>query len=321
MQQNFKTQKTVSRGFTLVELLVVIAIIGMLMGLLLPAVQQAREAARQMSCSNNLHQLSLALNNHLASLKYFPSGGVSGYQYVGDADKTLQEQRSSWTYAIMPYMEQQALHDSNISTRIKTVVPMFYCPSRRAPKLYLSLARTMYARLPDGTEQSATLGTQAPKTDYAGNSGAHTSNCCYESGWRTNTSVADMVTQYGPVIHSESAVSQADITDGMSCTILAGEKYLQTSIYTGQKTTTDGGDDDCHFSGRNHDNARIPYGGTLYQDRTSWGNDHAFGSTHTGNAYMSYCDGHVSSLSYSMSSDVLKNLCNRSDGNVINETY
>lgn len=202
MQQNFKTQKTVSRGFTLVELLVVIAIIGMLMGLLLPAVQQAREAARQMSCSNNLHQLSLALNNHLASLKYFPSGGVSGYQYVGDADKTLQEQRSSWTYAIMPYMEQQALHDSNISTRIKTVVPTFYCPSRRAPKLYLSLARTMYARLPDGTEQSATLGTQAPKTDYAGNSGAHTSNCCYESGWRTNTSVADMVTQYGPVIHS-----------------------------------------------------------------------------------------------------------------------
>lgn len=308
-------------GFTLVELLVVIAIIGMLMGLLLPAVQQAREAARQLSCSNNLHQVSLALSNHMATLKYFPSGGVHGYQYVGDADRTLQEQRSTWTYAITPYMELQALHDSKISDRIKTIIPMLYCPSRRPPKMYMSLARGMEARLPDGTSQTATLGSTAPKTDYAGNAGSHPNNCCFDANWRNDAAISKQVDEYGPVIHSESSVSQADITDGMSNTFLVGEKYLNTSIYTGKSSSTDGGDDDCHFSGRNHDNARIAYGGRLYQDRDGFGNDQAFGSTHAGNAFFSFCDAHVSAISYSINTSVLADLCNRSDGDVINGTY
>lgn len=116
-------------GFTLVELLVVIAIIGVLVGLLLPAVQAAREAARRMSCSNNLKQVSLAMHNYHGSFNQFPSGGL----YRTD------EPSSSWSFQarILPYLEQSGLTDlidwtlpygaqANVA-RVR--VPTYLCPS------------------------------------------------------------------------------------------------------------------------------------------------------------------------------------------------
>src|SRR5947207_3585508 len=87
-----------TRGFTLVELLVVIAIIGVLVALLLPAVQAAREAARRSQCSNNLKQLSLALHNYEAVHNTFPPAGIDSNQM-------------SWTVLLLPFFEQQALYD------------------------------------------------------------------------------------------------------------------------------------------------------------------------------------------------------------------
>lgn len=99
---------TNSRGFTLVELLVVIAIIGVLVGLLLPAVQAAREAARRMSCSNNLRQLGLALQNYHAAYNKFPPGGTGS----GDSDTgVVNQRRLSANVGILPFMEQQGLYD------------------------------------------------------------------------------------------------------------------------------------------------------------------------------------------------------------------
>ncbi|MFI4874154.1 MAG: DUF1559 domain-containing protein, partial [Blastopirellula sp. JB062] len=93
------------KAFTLVELLVVIAIIGVLIALLLPAVQQAREAARRMSCSNNMKQLGLAMHNYHDTYKTFPSG------FIGDLPDMSTHRRTCWMQAILPFIEQNGLYD------------------------------------------------------------------------------------------------------------------------------------------------------------------------------------------------------------------
>ena len=102
-------------GFTLVELLVVITIIGILIALLLPAVQAAREAARRLQCQNNLKQLALGCLNHEQSQGYLPAAGCGKpmpWLWVGDPDEGFgKQQHGGWFYNILPFIEQQALHD------------------------------------------------------------------------------------------------------------------------------------------------------------------------------------------------------------------
>ena len=133
-----------ARGFTLVELLVVIAIIGVLVALLLPAVQAAREASRRTACSNNLKQIGLAIANYQLSNKLYPPSSSDSLKNALDFSiDDVGERRHSWASYILPHLEQMPLADS-INRSIHaltgqnekvaaTVVPMYRCPTYTGP--------------------------------------------------------------------------------------------------------------------------------------------------------------------------------------------
>lgn len=129
-------------GFTLVELLVVIAIIGILVALLLPAVQAAREAARRMQCQNQMKQFSLAAQNHVNTYGFWPTGGMQPGVRIEDYASGGQpfaapKQGLSWAFQLLPYLEEGAI--TGIATHeelSRTPVNLYYCPSRRGPTQY-----------------------------------------------------------------------------------------------------------------------------------------------------------------------------------------
>lgn len=156
-------QKVRMVGFTLVELLVVIAIIGILVALLLPAIQAAREAGRRTACANQMRQMSLALQNHESSRKIFPSGGVEPWPYIedyaaGGKPFAAPKQGLSWAFQILPYLEQDAVHNLVDSNQLNnTRVDLYVCPSRRGPTQHSETGRWLmdYAALVGSPPRSA----------------------------------------------------------------------------------------------------------------------------------------------------------------------
>ena len=170
---------TGSRGFTLVELLVVITIIGILIALLLPAVQAAREAARMTQCRNNAKQLAIGCLNHESTTKRLPTDGW-GTWWTGDADLgTGQHQPGGWLYNVLPYIEQQVMHDmgaglptaqKNAANFQRYSIPLavFYCPTRRPTLAYPWLpANYQHPVINCSPNQPVVVG----RSDYAINGG------------------------------------------------------------------------------------------------------------------------------------------------------
>ena len=310
------------RGFTLVELLVVIAIIGMLVGLLLPAVQQAREAARQMQCSNNLKQMGIASLNHESTTRSLPSGGWDGY-WVGDADQGFgAAQPGGWAYSLLPFMEQNALWQLGMNgtvetdqtqkdgakTRAETVVGVFNCPSRRAAKTYPYVLSAVLI--------NTAACTMTGKIDYAGNGGDTTNGNWNSAGYGTSpNTIAKGKSQLKSITCSgvtffKSIVSFGEIRDGSSNTYLIGEKYLNPTAY---ETGKDGGDDIVVCCGNDEDIIRS--GNTQpAQDRIGAANHTSFGSCHAGSFGMAMCDGSTQRISYSIDLEINRYLANKADG-------
>jgi prepilin-type N-terminal cleavage/methylation domain-containing protein len=126
-----------SRGFTLVELLVVIAIIGVLVALLLPAIQAARESARRSECQNNLRQIGVAIHNHVDSYGVFPTGGSGTYPkienyLVNGKPFGPEKQGLGWAYQIVAYLDEGSLQGILKQAQLQgAVIPVYACPSRR----------------------------------------------------------------------------------------------------------------------------------------------------------------------------------------------
>src|SRR5215210_6132450 len=162
-------------AFTLVELLVVIAIIGILVALLLPAIQAARESARRSQCINNLKQLGIACHLLVDTYGYFPSGGWSDH-WVGCPDQGAgRNQPGSWAYSLLPFIEETARADvgkgfkcgdpssrAAIGNMVAVNVPIFNCPTRRAAQPYPWTNQNRINFDPPAL---------AGKSDYAGNMG------------------------------------------------------------------------------------------------------------------------------------------------------
>jgi prepilin-type N-terminal cleavage/methylation domain-containing protein/prepilin-type processing-associated H-X9-DG protein len=180
-----------ARGFTLVELLVVITIIGILTTLLLPAVNAARESGRETQCKNNLRQLAMGFQSHATSFGYYPSGGW-GWGWFGDPTRgSGVDQPGGWVYNVLPYIDQQPLHDLQLgksqqqigpaaAAMLTTPLSVIICPSRRPVQLYPTWINS--ANMYCNASLNSSTGAVPPnvaKTDYAANAG---DNAVWNSG-------------------------------------------------------------------------------------------------------------------------------------------
>ncbi|NOZ40124.1 MAG: DUF1559 domain-containing protein [Planctomycetes bacterium] len=337
-----------SLGFTLVELLVVIAIIGVLVALLLPAVQAAREAARRNTCKNNLKQLGLGWMNHHSTVGHFPTGGW-GADWAGDADRGFGvEQPGGWGYNVLPFIEQQALHNRSsdgkkdeitqqqrVGTAFTITHPLdaYTCPSRRP-------GETTFLGGSGGTPNNSAPVETGGRNDYAANSGAWNTGLgsgpnsfrAYVAGrWRGSwgTVGATGLLRDGPVTvggiryeeidgvsFTRSKIALKHVSDGSSNTYMVGEKSIDSRYYL---TGEDGGDNEFWTNGYDKDNFRRGNVGPFVDqdfDASNIGGAHtvSFGSVHPTAWHAAFCDGSVHSLTYEIDKDVHRCLASRNDG-------
>ena len=343
-------------GFTLVELMVVIAITSVLVALLLPALQSARESARKVECKNNIKQLALACHNHHDVHGHFPTGGW-GWYWVGDADRGFgRDQPGGWIFNLLPYFEQYTLYGQSSDGRpdvltreqrvgaaeiTQTPLSIINCPSRRTNSLFPMTAN-------EGGELgyfNSITPHRAGRSDYAINSGDTYTEWpdgklgqgpkSYDDArlWSANHywgGEQSVFFRYCPadqtmtgISFERSTIATHHVEDGLSNTYLLGEKHIPAEHY---ESGLDSGDNETWCTGFNNDNYRRT--GRLLNGEIrellptpDWAaiEDRfgSFGSAHPTGWNVSFCDGSVHTMAYDIDWHVHRDFGNRMDGNTL----
>ncbi|MDR3109561.1 MAG: DUF1559 domain-containing protein, partial [Planctomycetaceae bacterium] len=305
------------KAFTLVELLVVIAIIGVLIALLLPAVQAAREAARRMQCSNNLKQLGLAMHNYHDVHNALPAAWF-GYD-AQNRPAPLGNPGWSWGTAILPFAEQSNVQnnlvhynlpitaDENEQAR-KTVLKLFRCPSDSSPSNRTFTIEEFEEQ--HGHEHEESEGEEGEfhemkfaLANYIVNFGTFDS----DEAEQFAEDNPHTIFKTDGVFYHNSCLNLAAITDGLSNTLFIGERTSNVGLQTWVGMPPDDGCFPALLVGSTNDAEGKPLG-------KKNGSPHGFSSEHPGGANFTFGDGSVRFLSETLDVNLLKALSTRGGG-------
>jgi prepilin-type processing-associated H-X9-DG protein len=286
---------------TLIELLVVFGIISLLTALLLPAVQQAREAAQQTQCKNNLRQIGIALHSYHDAHQALPMGSTSGVSFNGKPGG-----HGAWGYAafLLPWLEQRAAYDSaNFETpdccawtrAQQAATPRAAEPASTPYRVLICPSDPMgFQLLPDGTPNVFLCGNLYPG-NYLGVSGDRNFRC-------------QGTTRGNGTFFTLSSVRFAHLTDGASQTMLIGERGLPTDLAWGWLIC--GGTECEHYASTELGLHRGYVGAGLFAS------NERFWSWHNAGTNFLFADGRVQSLSFDVDTTTFKRLSTRAAGDV-----
>ncbi len=283
-------------GFTLVELLVVIAIIGVLVALLLPAVQAAREAARRAKCTNNLHQMAVGLHNYHDSFQSFPSAFVTDAASFGEPSWT-------WSSFLLPFVEQRPLYETLGVARRDFGYGATFAPPSPDTQTRLDL----YICPTDG----------GPALNHRKGFHAKSNYRAVEGNQTHQVAEYDLMVRQNGVIYLNSTISAGGIPDGSSNTLVVGECALDSgdaghkaAIWAGLRGTSDGFFYSSDALWWVNGEPLFKINGTAEQ---------AFSSQHPGGAQFALGDGSVRFLPETIDGAVLERLAARNDGQPVGE--
>jgi type II secretory pathway pseudopilin PulG len=292
-------RQSMRTAFSAVELLVIVGIVGLLVGLLVPAVQYARASAARTQCSNNLKQLALAMFNYheangfLPTNGGFPSTGQSfnletnqpGESYdwgFGNPARGGIDQPGCWAYSVLPFIQQEAVYkDVDYSATLKT----FLCPTR---------------------------GRETPQQTPATDPGPVFVGWTYQTAGRNPWAKTDYASNAGVILNRGKVMTLVRITDGTSKTILAGEKSIDPRVYN----TGGWGWDEPLFTGGSSGTSRS--GPVVNRDVPGVVFEYNWGTPHTDVCEFVFADGSVHAIQTTIAVSVMQALLTPQGGEIIN---